>query len=217
MSIYNLPSDQMVRELINSTNLPIVEFGPSNLTLGKPVVKVGDPSGNTTLNVRGIQGEDYAGQVAITYNRLDLGVLFQGTYRPEFTALGQSNLYRLLPEINKALGLNLTPKDLNDVNLKLLEEGDQVTIELRASPGSVAYIGFTKVLFNRRYLQLDDVVVDNVFDQFEHADPVLEGYISAGLLTWGWTLHTLLTYLKSISTETTIKVAGRHKLHYRQH
>lgn len=198
MSIYNLPSDQMVRELINNANSPIVGFGPDNLILGKATVKKDDPEANTTLNVRGVGGADYIGQVAVTYNRLDLNVLFRGDFRPQFTALGQSNLYRLLPEINAALGLNFTSDDLLDVDLKLLDEGDQVTIELRAKPGSVAYFGTAKVLFNRSYRQLKTMVVNNVFDELEHADPVLEGYTSAGLLTWGQDF-TIISHLLQVN------------------
>ncbi|WP_220095734.1 hypothetical protein, partial [Klebsiella quasipneumoniae] len=72
--------------------------------------------------------------------------LFNGSYRAEFTALGKSNLYRLLPELNSALGTNFTEKDLVDVDLRTLGQGDQVTLELRAKPGSVAFTGFTRIL-----------------------------------------------------------------------
>ncbi|MNH65369.1 hypothetical protein D3C73_173780 [compost metagenome] len=196
MSIYSQSPDQMVRELINNANTPLVPFAPENLTFGTPQVVTGNPSVNATVKVRGIQGEVYAGQVAISYNRLDLGVLYRGNYRPEFTALGQSTLYRLLPEINKALGLNLTKNDLIDVDLKLLEEGDQVNLELRAKPGSLAYTGLATILFNRRQLMLTDVLPVEAFEEFKHADPVLEGYQSAGLLTWGQDFTIIAQYLK---------------------
>lgn len=196
MSIYSQPSDQMVRELINNANTPLVPFAPENLTFGKPAVVVGSDHVNSTVNVRGIQGEVYAGQLPVSYNRLDLSVLFRGNYRPEFTALGQSTLYRLLPEINKALGMSLTTTDLQDVDLKLLSEGDQVILEMRALPTSLGFTGMAQVLFNRRQLMLTDVVEVQSFAEFQHADPVLEGYTSAGLLTWGQDFTIIAQHLK---------------------
>lgn len=185
MSIYSLSPDEMVRDLINRANTPIIAFDSSNLIFGQASKVLNNPNADTTVMARGVNQEDYAGKVALLYDRLDLGVLFRGNYRPAFTALGQSTLYKLLPEINKALGINLTAKDVVDIDLKLLSGGDQVTLELTAKPGSLAYTGFTRVLFNRKQLMLTDVVKTREIAQLRHPDPVLEGYVSAGLLTWG--------------------------------
>ncbi|MNZ46943.1 hypothetical protein D3C78_646430 [compost metagenome] len=185
MAIFSLSPEEMVRDQINRANTPIIAFDSTNLILGKPGSLSNNPNANTQVNVRGVRGEDYAGQVSIVYDRLDLGVLFRGDYRPEFSALGQSNLYRLLPELNKALGMNLTEADVGDIDLRLLDEGDQVTLEIHAKPGSLAYTGWVRVLFNRRQLMLTDVITVNEVTEYTHADPVLEGYQSVGLLTWG--------------------------------
>lgn len=195
MQQYQQRPDQQLRDLLNTSNEPVIEFTDSNLILGKPSDLLGFGNANTQLNVRGIEGEDYKGQVKVYYNRLDLGVLFGGGYRAEFSALGQSSLYRLLPEISKALGITFTEEDLVNVDLKLLGEGEQVIIELSAKPGSIAYKGYTTVLFNRRQLMLTDVVLDRKMVQLSHPDPVLEGYKSAGLLTWGIDFTLLLTEL----------------------
>lgn len=185
MQQYQQRPDHRLRELLNSSNDPAIEFTDTNLILGKPSDLLGFGNANTQLNVRGIAGTDYKGQVKVYYNRLDLGVLFGGGYRPEFTALGQSSLHRLLPEISKALGITFTEDDLVNVDLKLLGEGEQVIIELSAKPGSIAYKGYTTILFNRRQLLLTDVVRGRALAELTHPDPVLEGYKSAGLLTWG--------------------------------
>jgi len=197
MPIYSLSPDEMVRDLINRKNeTALVAFDPSNLIFGKAAVLSNDPTANTKVQVRGVQNEVYAGQLQVTYNRLDLGVLFQGDYRAAFTALGQSTLYKLLPDLNRGLGLNLTEKDVQDIDLKLLEQGDQVTLEIRAKPGSVAYIGLMRVLFNRRQVLLTDVVTTDTLPAFMHPDPVLEGYQSAGLLTWGQDFTLIQQHLK---------------------
>lgn len=175
----------LVRELITNANPTAKPFTAENLIFGKPSVLLNNPAGNTKVNVRGVDQVDYDGQVAIYYNRLDIGTLFNGSYRAEFTALGKSNLYRLLPELNSALGTNFTEKDLVDVDLRTLGQGDQVTLELRAKPGSVAFTGFTRILFNRKIVMLSDFVTVREFAELLHPDPILEGSASAGLLTWG--------------------------------
>lgn len=197
MPIYSLSPDEMVRDLINRKNeTALVAFDKTNLIIGKAAVLSNDPTANTKVNVRGVQNEVYAGQLQVTYNRLDLGVLFQGNYRAAFTALGQSSLYKLLPDLNRGLGLNLTEQDVQDIDLKLLDHGDQVTLEIRAKPGSMAYIGFMRVLFNRRQVLLTDVVTEDSLAAFTHPDPVLEGYQSAGLLTWGQDFTLIQQHLR---------------------
>lgn len=185
MGILSLTSDEMVRGLINEVNTPVIAFDNSNLIFGKPSTLLNDPTANTQVAVRGVESVDYVGQTKVTYRRLDLGVLFQGNYRPAVTALGQSSLHRLLPDINRALGISLTDDDVDDIDLRLLEQGDQVTLEVVAKPNSLAYTGFTRVLFNRRFIQIGDVVKSTVLDELNHPDPILEGYDSVGLLTWG--------------------------------
>ncbi|MNB58547.1 hypothetical protein D3C87_715640 [compost metagenome] len=196
MSIYSLSPDEMVRDLINRANTPIIAFDSTNLIFGQASTVLNNPDSNTTVTARGVYAEDYAGKVALLYDRLDLGVLFRGTYRPEFAALGQSTLYRLLPELNAALGINLTQKDVLDIDLKLLAGGDQVTLELTAKPGSLAYTGFTRVLFNRKQLMLTNVVTTREYAELKHPDPVLEGYVSVGLLTWGQDFSFISPQLK---------------------
>lgn len=197
MPIYSLSPDEMVRDLINRKNeTALVAFDKTNLIIGKAAVLSNDPTANTKVNVRGVQNEVYAGQLQVTYNRLDLGVLFRGDYRAAFTALGQSSLYKLLPDLNRGLGLNLTEQDVQDIDLKLLDHGDQVTLEIRAKPGSMAYIGFMRVLFNRRQVLLTDVVTEDSVAAFTHPDPVLEGYQSAGLLTWGQDFTLIQQHLR---------------------
>ena len=200
MQEYKQRPDVKLRNLLNQSNTPAIAFDDTNLILGKPSVLLGSPDGNTQINVRGVQGIDYKGQVKVLYNRLDLSKLFQGNYRAEFSALGQSSLHRLLPELNKALGITFTEQDLINVDLRLLDDGDQVLIELTARPESIAFTGFTTVLFNRRFIMLTDVVTNNAFVELKHPDPVIEGYTSAGLLTWGMDFTSIIPQLRVRTT-----------------
>lgn len=187
MPHFNTTPAGMVLELVNAANPVDKVFTEENLIFGKPSVLLNNPAGNTQVSARGVQNVDYVGQTTIFYNRLDLGVLFQGNFRPSFEAFGKSSLYRLLPDLNQALGTNFTERDLTNIDLTLLGEGDQVVLELRAKPESVAYVGFTRILFNRKIVTLTDFVTTRDLGALalHHPDPELEGYQSAGLLTWG--------------------------------
>lgn len=198
MPHYIQTPEGLVRELITSVNPVAKPFTAENLIFGKPSVILNDPSANTQVNVRGVDQVDYDGQVQIRYNRLDIGVLFGGTYRAEFEALGASNLHRLLPALNQALGTNFTPKDLENIDLKTLGQGDQVTLELRAKPGSVAFTGFTRVLFNRKIVILSDFVTVREFTELNHPDPIIDGSRSAGLMTWGQDFTLIKQHMRII-------------------
>lgn len=178
--------DDLVRELLNEkAGLPYPAT-QTNLIFGKPSALLDDERGQTQVAIRGIEDSDYRNRpTQVFYDRLDLGTLFAGNFTPEFTALGQSTLHRLLPELNKALGINLTARDVENIDVSQLGEGEQVNIQLQAKAGSLAYTGYTTIVFNRRLIYLTDVITTTVFDEFQHPDPHLQGYTSAGLLTWG--------------------------------
>lgn len=179
-------SDQLVLTALNRHNTFPFTTTSDNLIFGKPSTLVDNDNGDTTLQLRGIQDTEYRPDSSrIYYHKIDLSVLFQGDFTPRFTALGQSRFHSLLPELNRALGTAFTVDDLEDINIVQLGAGDEVTLELRAKPGSLAYRGITRVVFDRRRILLTDVITKTVFDELKHPDPVLDGFTSAGLLTWG--------------------------------
>jgi hypothetical protein len=186
MRDFRMSGADLVREAINREVVLPEDATATNLIFGKPSSLVDDPRGDSTVALRGVEDTFYSPSLARVYfTKVDLAVLFQGNYTPRFNALGQSNLYRLLPDINKSLGITLTPDDLEDIDVRQLGEGDELNLELRAKPGSIAYKGVTTVVFNRRRVLFSDVIVDNTFEELKHPDRPLEGEISAGLLTWG--------------------------------
>ncbi|MNU58043.1 hypothetical protein D3C71_471710 [compost metagenome] len=103
-----------------------------------------------------------------------------------------------MPALNQALGTNFTPKDLENIDLKTLGQGDQVTLELRAKPGSVAFTGFTRVLFNRKIVILSDFVTVREFTELNHPDPIIDGSRSAGLMTWGQDFTLIKQHMRVI-------------------
>lgn len=184
-SFYKTGAD-LLREQINDDNALPFDVTADNLIFGKPSALLEGTEGQHRVAVRGIQNSDYRNRpLTVEYTKLDLSVLFNGNYRPRVTALGQSSLYRLLPDINKALGMQLTPEDLVNVDIAQLGEGNELTLELRARPESLAFRGFTRITFNRQLIYLWDKIDQRFYEELKHPDPLLEGYTSAGLLTWG--------------------------------
>lgn len=182
MRDFKRSGDDLIRDVINERRELPFDVTSSNLIFGQPA----DILDSTQVAIRGVQNSDYRIKpMVIQYDKLDLAVLFNGNYRAEVTALGQSSLHRLLPAFNKALGINLTPADVENVDVTQLGEGNELTIELRAKPGSRAYKGFTRVTFNRRLIYIWDVIEERFFDELKHPDPLLANHRSAGLLTWG--------------------------------
>lgn len=182
MRNFSRSGEDLIRDVINERRELPFDVTENNLIFGQPT----DILDQTQVAIRGVQNSDYRIQpMVINYEKLDLSVLFQGDYRPQVTALGQSSLHRLLPEFSKALGITLTPSDIEDVDVTQLGEGNELTIELRAKPNSRAYRGFTRVVFHRRLIYLWDVVEKRFYDEFKHPDPLLANHRSTGLLTWG--------------------------------
>lgn len=179
-------ADQLVLTALNRHNAFPFTASADNLIFGKPAALLDDENNDTSLALRGIQDREYRPDTSrIFYHKLDLAVLFQGNFTPRFSALGQSRFHALLPELNRVLGTAFTEDDLDDINIAQLGEGDEITLELRAKPGSLAYRGITRVIFDRRRILLTDVITKTIFDELTHPDPILDGFTSAGLLTWG--------------------------------
>lgn len=184
---YRREGDVLLRELINEkAGLP-EPVDASNLIFGQSSLLLTEPRGTANVGIRGVENTMYRpAPTRIYYHRLDLGVLFQGTYTPRFQALGQSDLHRLLPDLNKALGTGFTKDDLQNINIGLLGEGDEISLELRATPGSLAYRGMTRVVFDRKRLMLTDMVTETILDpELQHPDGFVPGLKSASLNTWG--------------------------------
>ncbi len=186
MQNYNVTSEDLVRGLINSQQLLPHKATDTNLIFGKPSELLDDVRGDTQVNVRGVQDSEFANLATkVYYSRIDLGTLFSGNYQPTINGLSQTSLHRLLPTINQSLGIRFTERDLEDVDIATMGEGRELVLELRAKPGSLAYKGFTTLVFKRDLVYLSDKIIDDTVTALSHPDPIVDGFVSAGLLTWG--------------------------------
>lgn len=106
----------LVYGLINTAN-PSLQNGPlttANTTLGNPASTGSTP--NTSLEITAVEGEGYTGNDTVTYNRIDIGAMFETwgiapsiPNGPSFT-----NASDLLSYLNETYSLNLQVSDIND-------------------------------------------------------------------------------------------------------
>lgn len=176
-------SKEQILELINlKNNLPI------QITSDNVMLSEASPSSEDNLievGVRGVQDGGYRKDpIRVKYSRIDLDKLFGGNFTPEITTLSQANLYKLLPRFNAILGTRFTISDVENIDFIPYDNDIVVNLTIKAKPTSKFYSGEVNVVFNRRWILLEEVI-DPYLDLLHHPDPIVEGRTAVGLLTWG--------------------------------
>ena len=171
MSLLSGTPKELVLSLINSNNeLPVPVTG-ENLYFGKPRM---DADGLTTiLPTVSVLGEQYEGYVDFRYNRIDLSKAYDE--RPVLRAVGEATIYRMLPVINRALGLTLTEDDVLDADVALVEGGEEVNINVVTKATSLGYRGSFLIRFRRLRPLLNTIVLNKQLDELHQpGDPSLQ-------------------------------------------
>lgn len=182
MSLIAGSSESALISLINQANTlqkPLVE---GDLYYGVPK-PLNDGLGTVRLPAVAMYDSDYEGYATFQYKRLNLAALFSGL-KPKIAALGQPTLVRLLPTLNKALGLNLTERDVIDTQLSWLGGNEQVNIQITATPQSLGYEGVLIVQYTRVRPTLALVVKDKLLLQQRHPQTNVAKR-SVDMSTWG--------------------------------
>lgn len=183
MDKFHLDAKQQVLELVNLKNTLPIPITADNVMLSEAV-----PLSESDLVEVGIRGGQDGGYrktpVRVLYQRIDLETLFGGAYTPEITTLSQSSLYVLLPRLNAILGTRFTVNDVDDIDITSFGNDPVVQLHIKTSMSSKFYSGAVSIIFNRRRILLEEVVNPHL-NILRHPDPVSDGRISVGLLTWG--------------------------------
>jgi hypothetical protein len=102
--------------LLNADNGTNYQEGV-DLTFGEPVIKAGPGTRNTQVTITPVDTTKYSGPQDLHYTRLGLDALSRlpngALDVVEIPALPFS-IHQVLPQINTALGLNLTPAEVED-------------------------------------------------------------------------------------------------------
>lgn len=132
--------EQIIIDLVNYDNG--VSLTAGMLTFGTPTALLGEH--NTQVIASATSCSRYMGSVRLVYNRVDLHTV-PGNLSINFPAGTATRVSDLIPAINSAYKLNLTPADYIDGPLPerigscpFVRE----TFELVAAPGSLVFIGF---------------------------------------------------------------------------
>lgn len=134
--------------ILASINAKNGTFFKSDDLLFGPGQAVADltPAPSTTKNssvlLRVNDGKPYSGQTRVFYDRLDFGQVFAHTPLNTYAklrAFRPTTIHELVPALNDYYGLNITPLDIIDGPLELVNGVGQVVI--KANPRSIGWRG----------------------------------------------------------------------------
>lgn len=158
MSNTPVSGSELILDLVNHHNQGPVPFTLDNI---RPVGQIPVPGagnqhkGQTTLAA--MPFSEYEGEVQITYDRINLSTIFQGI-TPSINGLGATSIHKMLPELNRELGLLLTEDDVEDSKYTWLEERERRNVLLKAKKSSLIYSGELNVVYERRRMTLAEAL-----------------------------------------------------------
>lgn len=134
----NKPSVDLIIDLINVANS--TSLNNTKISFEAPSVLTDDPNNhNTGVKVVAIQGSGYIGDVDVTYNRLDIGLLFKNIAL-NLDVTSPTTTADLLPKLNSKYGLGLTIDDIEDNAVDMSGSGPHSHVIVMKTT-SLAYIG----------------------------------------------------------------------------
>lgn len=134
----NKPSVDLIIDLINVANS--TSLNSTKISFEVPSVLSNDPNNhNTSVKVVAVKDSGYIGDVDVTYNRLDIGLLFKNIAL-NLDVAKPATTKDLLPKLNSKYGLGLTIDDIEDNAVDMSGDGPHThTIVMKVA--SLAYIG----------------------------------------------------------------------------
>lgn len=189
MSLLQATPKQKLRDLINlaNPNLP-VPVTADNLYFGK--AKANADGLSTDIPVVAVLAEEYTGYKSFNYRRLNLTTMFDGS-SPVLRTIGDTSLVKMLPIINKALGIDLTEEDVVDVGVSSLRDGEQTNIDITAAVNSPGYTGNVRILYIKTRPNFGDAFKNRVLNVLTYPiDPSLSsGSVGMLMYNWDFTIH----------------------------
>lgn len=184
MSIYDKPSRDMLLDAINKQNgLTANPLTWQQIAAGFPeVVQTPGAPRDTRVLLYGLNGKGYKGTVSITYDRINMPVLFRNLV-PMVITNPVNKVSELLPFLNQRYGLSLEPDDIEDFSVADL--GESWVAEVKIREGSLAWSGsfplrYAKFLPNLADLvttvDLDAIVAPLTVNSKPQAEYVAYGY-----------------------------------------
>lgn len=173
-------SKELLTDLINKTCS--TTFTPAQVIVGTPVALVGALNTEVQINTT---GTGFIGKSKITYNRLDLGILFQGI---EITAPfgAYPTTGDLLLHINQTYNLGLSA---SDVIVENIVWSDTRKFTVKANPTSLVWIGQVDVTLAAAPVAGKPLITD-VYPNLD-----VEGAARVHTLALDWTVSTVTYFI----------------------
>lgn len=163
VSDFKKAPEEIIFDLINYDN-PGKTISSAVMALGVPLAAAGqNPVANTTLEVTALPDSGYTGAVTVTYNRLPLDgfIAAAGIQGSLILPVGDAiNYADLIPEINTALGINMTDADYVDgvIGEWAGVPNETKTIQIPASADSYVFLESLTVTMQAEDIPLSDVI-----------------------------------------------------------
>lgn len=139
----------------------------------------------------------YIGPSYLSYKRVNLSNAY-ADIRPIVTDVGAPSLHKLLPKLNKHLGLTLTEEDILNANIDWLGNNEQVNLLIKAKENAFGYEGQVIVQYNRVRPLLQNVLSERTVDALTH--PTDPPGVSLSLRTWGLDFSAVVDTLSITAT-----------------
>lgn len=175
-------SEDALVGLINQQNSLSVPLEAGDLYYGH--VKLNSDGSITLPTVTMYDNENYEGYATFNYKRINLSQVFSDQ-RPVIQDLGQTTLHRLLPIINKRLGINLTERDIQDQNIDWIGGNEKANLVIKATVESLGYEGNFVIQFTRIRPLLSTSIAIKSLAVLSHPNPLDQGKLSMQMATWG--------------------------------
>lgn len=188
-------SKSLVFDLINrdNPNLPI-PLSADNCRLEK--IKAVTPSiatgfRNTSVRIRGAQGEGYEDQFTLFYDRMKISSVIQpvsGSLRPasKFTTFTARTFHQALPIISNTYGVELGTWDVADASLPNVEVPNAVAlVTMNMLPTSPAYVGSVQLRLARGKPLLEEGVTQPILAPCKHPIDPAEEKVCIDMVTYG--------------------------------
>ncbi len=166
---YTKSQQQIITDLINADNGTMLTV--DMLTFGYPTAIPG--WGNTQVVVTASTGSPYSNSVVFNYNRIDLSTV-PGARNIVFDVGSAVNISDLIPAINAAYQINLTPGQFIDGPLPQFTNntpGTTIPFTVVADPSSLVFIGRVTLQLARAKIPLSTIITVTALNGLVYIQP----------------------------------------------
>lgn len=170
MAIFASNTRELVLARLNAVNSPAIPFTKDNVYFGIPKIET---NGISTVPIAGVLSSEYGQYSSVKYHRINFSKAFDSV--PVVRAVYAPTLHELLPSLSIELGLPMTAEDVVNSDISILNPGEEVNVEIIATPGSLSYAGRFIVKYQRLRMMLSAALAKNTLNELNHLPAIPDG------------------------------------------